>query len=130
MYSLLESNATLSRDDAIADFTGACKDALDLGWACGSETSMSFNGPFPRNATVDLVIELSDWASGKELEFVLGDSSVTGQFDKGTSGLYVKFSNSTPAATLTVRLKAPDSGESIRSLRFVRPICGQSQITH
>jgi hypothetical protein len=76
---------------------------------------------------VDLIFEVSDWAAGKELEFVLGDSSFVGQFGKGLSSVYLRFANSYPGDTMTIRIKQEGAEELTESQKFVRPVWGFSK---
>jgi hypothetical protein len=129
MYSLDPSNSLIPRTQTIESFSGSCPGASDVGWSCGIETAISLKESFPAGASVDLIIEISEDLSGQELEFVLGDATISGQFEKGISSLFVKFPNSLPAETLTVRVAAGQKNALPNQSKFIRPIWGRAKPT-
>lgn len=126
MYPLDPRNSLNPRTNTIAGFTGACPEGSKQSWSCGSELTLSLLKPFSANATVDLIFEVSEWAAGKELEFTLGDSSFVGQFNKGLTSALLRFTNSAPGESMTIRVVSPDTEGSTSSPLFVRPIWGYS----
>ena len=129
LYSLDPSNGLRPRNETIDGLTHPCIDTSDPGWSCGAETSVSFKSKFPANSSVDFMFEVSEWAAGKELEFTLGDASLSGQFGKGIASVFIKFTNSSSAETLTVRIKPGSTERSDEGLRLIRPIWGNSKST-
>jgi len=127
LYSLSPTNSLKPREESIKELTGACLEASQQAWSCGGEVSFALTQPFSAKATVDLIFEVSDWAAGKELEFVLGDSSFVGQFGKGLSSVYLRFANSYPGDTMTIRIKQEGAEELTESQKFVRPVWGFSK---
>ena len=126
MYSLDANNSLIPRSNKIEIFTGACLEASLQTWSCGNDLTLSLRKAFPVNATVDLVFEVSEWAAGKELEFKLGESSFVGQFDEGVSSALLRFTNSAPSESLTIRVLSPAAEESTSAQMLVRPIWGYS----
>lgn len=129
MYSLDPSNSLKPRSQTIVNFSGNCPEASDAGWSCGIETTIRLHGFFPANASVDLIFEIPEWVSGQELEFVLGDETISGQFEEGISSLFMKFSNSAPTETLIVRVAAVNKSALENQGKFIRPIWGQAKPT-
>jgi phosphoglycerol transferase len=129
LYSLDPSNSLQPRNETIEDFSNPCSNLSDSDWSCGAETSISLSSPLPRNASLDLVFEVSDWAAGQELEFILGDATIVGSFEEGISGVFAKLPNTTSSESLTIRLKSPDSTASSAGKPFIRPIWGYSRAT-
>jgi phosphoglycerol transferase len=129
MYSLDPSNSLIPRTQTIESFSGSCPGSSDVGWSCGIETTIALEESFPAGASVDLIIEISEDLSGQELEFVLGDATISGQFEKGISSLFVKFPNSLPAETLTVRVAAGQKNALPNQSKFIRPIWGRAKPT-
>ena len=124
MYSLDSQNSITPKEKTIESFTGLCPDSSDKAWSCGNETKLSLLKPFSAKATVDLIFEVSEWAAGKELEFVLGDSAYVGQFDKGMSTVLLRFANTNSSDELTIRVI--NSGEDLpqNPPLFIRPVWG------
>jgi hypothetical protein len=129
LYSLNPSNELKPRDQTISNVTNPCLDTSDEAWSCGAETSVSFDSSFPANASVDFIFEVSEWAAGKELEFTLGDAVLSGQFEKGIAGVFVKFTNSSSEESLIIRAKSDSTEESQEAVRLIRPIWGNSKVT-
>jgi hypothetical protein len=75
------------------------------------------------------MFEVSEWAAGKELEFVLGDAFLSGRFEKGIASVFVKFNNSNSAESLIVRVKSDSSQVPEKGERLIRPIWGSSKPT-
>jgi hypothetical protein len=129
LYSLDPANSLQPRNETIAEFSNPCSNPSDSDWSCGAETSITLSSPFPRNTSFELVFEVSDWAAGQELEFILGDATIVGSFEEGISGVFAKLPNTTSSEFLTIRLKSPDSTESSAGKPFIRPIWGYSRAT-
>jgi phosphoglycerol transferase len=124
MYFLKPGDSFSPRSQTIDGFSAACPTELDSEWVCGAETFIDLPGVFPIKAAVDLIIEVPDSLAGKEIEFLLGDSSLSGKFDGGIQSLYIKFNNSTISDELIVRLLgAPEPGTTAEE-KLIRPIWG------
>jgi|688.fasta_scaffold178496_2 phosphoglycerol transferase len=128
LYSLNPLNELKPRSQTIETVTNNCPNNSDQGWSCGTETSVFFNSSFPANASVDFIFEVSEWAAGKELEFTLGDAVLIGQFEKGIASVFGKFTNSSSAESLIIRVKSDSTEESQEAVRLIRPIWGNSKV--
>lgn len=128
LYSLDSTNSLVPRNIRVKGFTNICSDEAAEGWSCGSETSITLDRPFPPNANVDLIFELSDWAAQSDIELVLGESVISGRLSQGLNSVNIKFSNTNTVETLIVRwaANAPRSKEDADEL-FVRPVWGLSK---
>jgi hypothetical protein len=124
MYSLKSGNSLSPRSQTIDGFSAACPTGLNSEWACGVETSIDLPGLFPIKSAVDLIIEVPDSLAGKEIEFLLGDASLTGKFDSGLQSLFIKFNNSTISDELVVRLLGASNTETTAEEKLIRPIWG------
>ena len=124
MYSMDPNNLLSPRTTTIEGFTGTCPEASQQSWACGKELKLTFLSPFSANATVDMIFEVSEWAAGKELEFSLGGSAFVGQFDQGLSSALLRFTNSAPSESMTIRIVSPVAEDSSEVNKLIRPIWG------
>jgi phosphoglycerol transferase len=120
MYSLDPKNTLIPRSNNGVSLSGVCPSAVDAEWACGSETNIFMNRPFPPNANIDLVFELSKEAADGEIELVLGEASISGQLSEGLNSVNVKFSNAGFEESLVIRVKDPTSLNPSADSRFVR----------
>jgi phosphoglycerol transferase len=105
LYSLTSENKKLPRFSDAVSVSNQCEDqSLDL-WSCSGATDVTLGANVGPNATVDLIVELSEEAAAAEVEFALGDSTLAGTLPVGLSALTIDFGNTTSAKTLTIRSK-------------------------
>jgi phosphoglycerol transferase len=104
-YSLSPENKKLPRFSDAVGFSGQCEDgSLDL-WSCSGATDVTLGANVGPNATIDLIVELSEEAAAAEVEFGLGDATLAGTLPVGLSALTIDFGNTMSAKTLTIRSK-------------------------
>jgi phosphoglycerol transferase len=126
MYSLDASNSLTPKNKRVVDFTNQCSGQENLAWACGAETAITLDKPFPPNANVDLIFELSVWAADYEVELVLGESVIAGRLSPGLNSVNVKFTNLTSSEALVVRSKGSSAQNNDGAEAFLRPVWGLS----
>jgi|694.fasta_scaffold44913_2 phosphoglycerol transferase len=127
MYSLNSSNSLAPRNSRVTNFTNTCSGQSKIDWACGSETTITFDEPFPSNANVDLIFELAESAAGDDIELVLGEAVISGRLVAGLNSVNVKFSNASPVASLVVRSLAKPAASGSEAQPLIRPIWGLSR---
>jgi phosphoglycerol transferase len=124
LYSLKDSNSLVPRNNRVNSFSFPCPQAENLQWSCGREIEVFLKGGFIERANVDLVLELSEEAAQEELEFVLGDSAVSGKLSPGINSLYMKFTNASPVEGLKIRVKDAEGSNLETDSKFVRVLWG------
>jgi hypothetical protein len=127
MYSLEEGNLLQPRNNRISGFENSCSSSEYSDWACGTQTLIKLDKPFPPNASVDLIFELSSSAAQSEIELVLGEVVVSGKLSAGMNAVNVKFGNASEVQSLLVRYVRSESVTAADSDLFLRPIWGYVQ---
>ena len=124
LYSLKDSNSLLPRNNRVTSFSSGCSQAEYSQWVCGRETEVSLQGGFASQANLDLILELSEEAANEELEFILGDETVSGKLSPGINSIHIKFSNPTPVDTLRIKVKDSVNSSLEGASKFVRILWG------
>ena len=104
-YSLSPENQKLPRFSDAVSVSSQCEDQSLSLWSCSGATDVTFGANVGPNATVDLIVELSEEAAAAEVEFALGGSTLAGTLPVGLSALTIDFGNTISAKTLTIRSK-------------------------
>ena len=110
----------------VIGYSNECVGDQPPGWACGAETQVDLSRTIPGNGEIDLIVEVSELASLGGLEFVLGDSSLTGSLPKGVYSLTLNFTNTAPADQMTIKFKGSGSGEIFGDEQLVRIVSAVS----
>lgn len=121
-YSLDAENSLTPRKNDFESMTAPCVDPGNTGWACGSDTLVSFKSAVPASGEVDLIFDVSEQAAGSELEFVLGESVLVGAFPQGIYSLTLSFTNASAEPEMIIRSKGAvdsGSGEEVKLVRIV-----------
>jgi hypothetical protein len=72
--------------------------------------------------SVDLLVEVSETAAQGDIEFVLGQTVLTGQLPKGISALALEFTQENRGGELIIRAAGGSPASSQISEKFVRVI--------
>ena len=119
LFSLSEANNLDPRNNEVLSTSQFCTDQV---WSCGNQVDLTLSksaSPF----VVDLVLEVSELASRGNLEFVMGEKVLTGQFPAGAFALSLNFANESEVGVLTIRAAADsEAASSGQSDQFVRII--------
>jgi hypothetical protein len=118
-------NLLVPRINDLGSISSSCLDPENLGWACGPETVIDLGRSIPARGEIDLILNLSEEASLGELEFAVGDSELVGTLPKGIYSFTMKFENTSPQSSITVRSQtlAPAAGQTeTRLVRIVSAI--------
>jgi hypothetical protein len=78
--------------------------------------------PLSRSAQIDLIVEVSASAANGDLEFVLGDSVLTGTLPSAIYSLKLTFANSAVADQLIIRQTAGSLKDEGAGQEFVRVV--------
>jgi phosphoglycerol transferase len=105
LYSLSPGNKKVPRFSDVVVVSGQCKDQSLHLWSCSGVTDVKLGDNVGPNATIDLILELSEEAAAAEVEFAFGDSTLAGTLPAGLSSLTIEFGNALSAKTLTIRSK-------------------------
>lgn len=119
LYSLDEANVFSPRNNDLLSIGKLCSDQL---WTCGNQVDITLanrRGPI----VVDIVLEVSDVASRGNLEFVMGETVLTGQLPAGAFALSLNFPDESESGTLIIRAVADsEAARSSQADRFVKII--------
>ena len=122
IYSLKSDNTLTPRNTDFVSTTELCTDSVNTGWSCGTDTLVSFTSPVPAFGEVDLIFDVSEQAASGEIEFVLGESILTGKIPMGIYSLTLSFTNTAAESELIIRSKGsvdPGSTEEVKLVRIV-----------
>ena len=122
LYSLSDSNTLVPRKNEFLGATNPCVSGENPGWSCGSETHVTLEGLIPQRVRLDIVLEISEAAAQRELEFVVGDSSVKGTLPAGVFTTSLSFTNSTAKESMIVRSIDPSETGLSADEKLVRII--------
>jgi hypothetical protein len=120
LYSLTPTTGMSPFKNDALQHSSACLETDNVGWACGTETSVQLGKSVPANGDIDLIIEVSETAAQGEMEFVLGDSSLKGSLPEGVNSLTLSFNNVAPSQELIIRFVGAGSKVQSPEKRMVR----------
>lgn len=112
LYSLSPQNKLKPRFTELTNFSGQCAQIELSDWSCELSTDVILKEPLGPNAEIDLIVEVSEGASASEIEFIVGDSVLTGSLPAGTSSLTLNFTNAASVDVLTIRSKNQERVDS------------------
>jgi phosphoglycerol transferase len=120
LYSLTGEPGTLPRNTELRNFSNGCLDSENSGWACGLETSLSLETPFPANAKVDFVFDVGESFAGTNLEFSLGESKGVVTVPGGRFAMSLSFQNVSQAEDLVIRSTLNSDADSLKKSRLIK----------
>jgi hypothetical protein len=100
MYALSEEIKIEPRMRKEFQLSSPCNSPENLGWACGPETSIDWNGEISGGAIVDVIFEVS--GDGQKVAFALGTSQIEGVFSEGTWATTIRVSGQGLAPQLRI----------------------------
>jgi hypothetical protein len=121
-YSLDSANSLTPRVKGEYLITESCTQSDSPDWSCGSLTEIKLHDRALKNARIDMLIEVSERAAGSELEFTLGDSSLSRTLPRGLFSLSLGFNNSSPSDALTIGSSIPELPTELTDARFVKVV--------
>jgi hypothetical protein len=122
IHSLREGLASVPRSDSTLGFSNGCENSSDIEWACGSSTIVNYESGTKTGLAVDLLLEVSETASQGDIEFVMGQTVLTGQLPEGISALALEFPLEKRGGELIIRAAGGSPASSQVSEKFVRVI--------
>jgi hypothetical protein len=120
LYGLKNQSETLVRNSSFSQFTNPCFDEGPTGWVCGQETVVELKEAAPKNASIDLVFEVSKEAAQLELEFELGGSVFRKQFIEGANSITIRFLNPVAESKFRISYASDSSHPRDTSLPLVK----------
>ena len=100
MYRLSDEAKIESRAGKQFQLSSPCSSADNVGWACGPETSIDWNGEITGGAIIDVIFEVS--GDDQEVAFSLGTSLIEGVFSQGTWATTIRVSGEGQAPQLRI----------------------------
>ena len=122
LYSLTPENSLVPRNNQIANISNPCEEASVGAWSCGSSVIVSTAGVIPESPELDLIFEVSDAEEKSQLEFVLGNTVLSGEFPAGTYALTLSFPGEAAGNSLSIRLASGTETAREADSKFVRVI--------
>ena len=122
LYSLSPDNTLSPRNNQMGGISNQCLEASASAWSCGSSVTVSMTEAIPESPQVDLIFEVSDVEEKSQLEFVLGNTVLTGEFPAGTYALTLSFSGEASGKSLIIRLPAGADSARGEDSKFLRVI--------
>jgi phosphoglycerol transferase len=120
LYSLTGESGTLPRNTELRNFSNGCLDSENSGWACGLETSLSLETPFPANAKVDFVFDVGESFAGTDLEFSLGESTGVVTVPSGRFAISLSFQNVSQTKDLVIRSPLKTGVDGLADSQLIR----------
>ena len=122
LYSLDPANSFAARNSGGFTFSGLCESPDSAEWACGGETVLTFPETLPVNASIDLIVEVSEAASKNPLSLTVGNSVIEALFPSGLSAVTLNFSNISPENTVVISQQESDGVVLSAKNRLLRPV--------
>jgi len=122
LYSIDPGNAFAPRNAGGFTFSGMCESPDSADWACGAETVLTFPENLPANASIDLIVEVSEAASQNPLSLKVGNSVIEAQFPSGLTAVTLNFSNSSPLDNVVISRQEADGVALPAQDRLLRPV--------
>jgi phosphoglycerol transferase len=122
IHSLRDGLTSVPRSDSKLGFSNGCEIPSDIEWSCGSSTVVNYESGEKGGLALDLLVEVSETAAQGDIEFVLGQTVLTGQLPKGTSALALEFPLEKRGGELIIRAAGGSPASSQISEKFVRVI--------
>jgi hypothetical protein len=109
LHSLSEEAKIAPRSAREFELSSLCTLPENIGWSCGSETAIQWNGSIKGGSIVDVIFEVH--SESQEVVFALGTSVLEGSFAKGTWATTIRISGQGEAPSLRI-LSTPMKMES------------------
>jgi phosphoglycerol transferase len=120
IHKLSETAALTPRSDDKVGVSDQCETSDNQGWSCGPSAIVNYEFAKGNGTTIDILLEVSEVAAQGEIEFVLGQTALTGQLPAGIYALALDFPLEAVGGELIVRAGAGSPSSSATTEKFVR----------
>jgi phosphoglycerol transferase len=120
IHNLSETASVAPRSDDKVSVSDQCQTSDNQGWSCGPSAIVNYDFVNGNGTTVDILLEVSETAAQGEIEFVLGQTVLTGQLPSGVYALALDFPLESVGGKLIVRAGAGSPSSSAMTEKFVK----------
>ena len=120
IHNLSETSPSAPRSDDKVSVSDQCETSDNEGWSCGPSAIVSYDFIKGNGTAIDILLDVSETAAQGEIEFVLGQTVLTGQLPAGVYALALDFPLESVGGELIVRAGAGSPSDSAMTERFVK----------
>jgi phosphoglycerol transferase len=120
IHSLSEAASFAPRSDDKLGVSNQCETSDNEGWSCGPSAIVNYDFVKGNGTAIDILLEVSETAAQGEIEFVLGQTVLTGQLPSGVYALALDFPLESVGGELIVRAGARSPSSSAATEKFVK----------
>jgi hypothetical protein len=122
IHNLSDPASFAPRSDDKVSVSDQCKSSDSQGWSCGPSAIVNYDFVKGNGTAIDILLEVSETAAQGNIEFVLGQTVLTGQLPAGIYALALDFPLESVGGELIVRAGAGSPSSSATTEKFVRVI--------
>ena len=122
IHNLSDPASFAPRSDDKVSVSDQCESSDSQGWSCGPSAIVNYDFVKGNGTAIDILLEVSETAAQGEIEFVLGQTVLTGQLPAGVYALALDFPLESVGGELIVRAGAGSPSSSATTEKFVRVI--------
>ena len=120
IHNLSETASVAPRSDDKLSVSDQCQTSDNQGWSCGPSAIVNYDFVNGNGTAIDILLEVSETAAQGEIEFVLGQTVLTGQLPSGVYALALDFPLESAGGKLIVRAGAGSLSSSAMTEKFVK----------
>ena len=118
MYGLSDEAKIDSRSGETFEIGAPCALPENTGWACGSETTIAWEGGVRGGSVLDVIFEVH--GENQEVVFALGSTRLEGTFKKGVWATTLRFAGEGEAPSLSILSTMPQASTASGEEKLVR----------
>jgi len=122
IHNLSDPASFAPRSDDKVSVSDQCESSDSQGWSCGPSAIVNYDFVKGNGTAIDILLEVSETAAQGDIEFVLGQTVLTGQLPAGIYALALDFPLESVGGELIVRAGAGSPSSSATTEKFVRVI--------
>jgi phosphoglycerol transferase len=120
IHNLSEEASFAPRSDDKVGVSNQCETSDNQDWSCGPSAIENYDFVKGNGTAIDILLEVSETAAQGEIEFVLGQTILTGQLPSGVYALALDFPLESVGGELIVRAGAGSPSSSAATEKFVK----------
>ena len=122
IHNLSDRTSFAPRSDDKVGVSNQCETSGNQDWSCGPSALVNYDFVKGNGTAIDILLEVSETAAQGDIEFVLGQTVLTGQLPAGIYALALDFPLESVGGELIVRAGAGSPSSSATTEKFVRVI--------
>jgi phosphoglycerol transferase len=120
IHNLYDPASFAPRSDDKVGVSNQCETSDNERWSCGPSATVNYDFVKGNGTAIDILLEVSETAAQGEIEFVLGQTVLTGQLPSGVYALALDFPLEPVGGELIVRAGAGSPSSSAATEKFVK----------